>query len=212
MSKNGNGQKTNWNQRMHKQLFANFPDPKGAFVMDSSGLKNFAASWRSSLIGGVSARVGVVLAAGSVERVEFPGVVAGLESAISEAGGGEVGRRLVAERVAYLWFNRIVALRFMDVNGFTSVGVVSPAKGQVAGQPKVLADAKLGHFDSGVVDSKTASAVTGLLDGSRKSIDGRAKHTVFCWVLIVVIGTKLCLSCLNMLVTILNFDAFGFVG
>ncbi|MEI2834978.1 MAG: hypothetical protein V9G25_09420 [Acidimicrobiia bacterium] len=47
------------------------------------------------MIGEISARVGVVLAPGSVERVELPGVVAGLESAILKAGGGEVGRRLV---------------------------------------------------------------------------------------------------------------------
>ncbi|MEI2834979.1 MAG: hypothetical protein V9G25_09425 [Acidimicrobiia bacterium] len=45
----------------------------------------------------------------------------------------------------------------------------------MAGQPEALADAKLGHFDSEVVDSKTSAAVTALLDGSRKSSDGQGE-------------------------------------
>ncbi|MBN0379043.1 hypothetical protein JTM61_33960 [Pseudomonas aeruginosa] len=47
----------------------------------------------------------------------------------------------VTERVAYTWFNRFCALRFMDVNRYTRIGVVSPAEGQF--QPEILAEAKM---------------------------------------------------------------------
>lgn len=44
----------------------------------------------------------------------------------------------LAERVAYIWFNRFCALRFMDVNRYTRIGVVSPSEGQF--QPEILAE------------------------------------------------------------------------
>ena len=49
------------------------------------------------------------------------------------------GKEQVIERVAYIWFNRFCALRFMDVNRYTRIGVVSPAEGQF--QPEILAEA-----------------------------------------------------------------------
>jgi hypothetical protein len=55
----------------------------------------------------------------------------------------------VVERVAYTWFNRFCALRFMDVNRYTRIGVVSPAEGQF--QPEILAEAKMGHIDEEMV-------------------------------------------------------------
>ena len=44
-----------------------------------------------------------------------------LEGLIRERGEGQV-----VEQVAYTWFNRFTALRFMDVNGYTEIGVLSP--------------------------------------------------------------------------------------
>ena len=67
------------------------------------------------------------------------------------AGGGEKGRAAVADRVAYTWFNRIIALRFMDANGYTGIGVVSPQAGVEVGQPEILAEAKRGNIDAEVV-------------------------------------------------------------
>jgi hypothetical protein len=51
----------------------------------------------------------------------------------------------VVEKVAYTWFNRFCALRFMDVNRYTALGVVSPAEGFT--QPELLQEAKQGHID-----------------------------------------------------------------
>jgi len=134
--------------------------------MDTGLLKGFAAGARVDLIQEVGARLDLVLAAGSVARAEAPGAVAALERAV-----GKDGREAVVDRVAYTWFNRIIALRFMDANGYTGVGVVSPEPGKTTGQPQVLSDAKGGDFDSDVVSPKTQATVTALLNGTRPSSD-----------------------------------------
>lgn len=139
--------------------------------MDTSAPKMFAPKARTALIADVTARVAAVLTPTSTERVELPTAVARLERAVEEAGGGVTGRAAVAERVAYTWFNRIVALRFMDANGYTGVGVVSPPAGQTAGQPEILSRARSGVIDADVVPAATAAKVTALLDGTRRSSD-----------------------------------------
>ena len=81
--------------------------------MDTTLLKSFATSSRTELIREVAARITAVLAPGSPERVEQPRAVSELERAISVGGGGDKGKAHVADKVAYTWFNRIIALRFM---------------------------------------------------------------------------------------------------
>lgn len=140
--------------------------------METAPLKSFATWVRTALIREVAARIAVVLAPGSPQRVERPGAVAALENAVRAAGGGEAGRAAMADTVAYTWFNRIVALRFMDANGYTAAGVVSPERGREGGQPEILAEAKRGNIDGAVVTSRrTVETVTGLLDGTRRSDD-----------------------------------------
>ncbi|WP_354586743.1 BREX-1 system adenine-specific DNA-methyltransferase PglX [Janibacter sp. UYMM211] len=134
-------------------------------------MKNFATWARKGLIREVTARIAAVLASGSSERVERARAVAALEKAVTAAGGGDKGRAAVADRVAYTWFNRIVALRFMDANGYTGIGVVSPLAGVEVGQPEILAEAKRGVIDADVVRDATRKAVAGLLDGTRASGD-----------------------------------------
>jgi len=139
--------------------------------MDTAPLKSFATWARTTLIREVTARISMVLAPASPERVERPKVVAALEKAITAAGGGDEGRATVADKAAYTWFNRIIALRFMDANGYTGVGVVSPEAGLASGQPEILAEAKRGVIDSDAVGPRTIETVTGLLDGTRRSDD-----------------------------------------
>lgn len=139
--------------------------------METSALKTFATWAREALINEVSARIAAVMAPGSPERVELPKSVAALESAIKEAGSGDTGRAVVADRVAYTWFNRIVALRFMDANGYTGIGVVSPQHGIEGGQPEILAEAKRGSFDDEAVSPTVRNAVSALLNGTRPSGD-----------------------------------------
>lgn len=147
--------------------------------MHTAPLKSFATSARTELIREVGARITAVLAPGAPERVEQANAVTALERAIAGEGGGDKGKAHVADKVAYTWFNRIIALRFMDANGYTGMGVVSPAADQV-GQPEVLAAAKRGQVDEDVVKGTHLATITGLLDGTRQprpGVDARPRHT-----------------------------------
>lgn len=139
--------------------------------METAPLKNFATWARKELIREVTARIAAVLAPGSSERVEQAKAVAALEKAVTAAGGGDKGRAAVADKVAYTWFNRIVALRFMDANGYTGIGVVSPQAGVEVGQPEILAEAKRGVIDAEIVSDAVVKTVAALLDGTRASGD-----------------------------------------
>ncbi|TCC44030.1 BREX-1 system adenine-specific DNA-methyltransferase PglX [Kribbella capetownensis] len=143
--------------------------------METAPLKSFATWARTSLIREVTARIAVVLAPASPERVEQRKAVEALEKAVRAAGGGDMGKAAVADRVAYTWFNRIIALRFMDANGYTGFGVVSPQAGIETGQPEILAAAKRGTIDTAVVGGKTRETVTALLNGTRRSDDAQGE-------------------------------------
>ena len=144
--------------------------------METAPLKSFATWARTALIREVNARIAAVLAPASKERVESASAVAALERDIAAEGGGETGRDAIADKAAYTWFNRIIALRFMDANGFTGIGIVSPPRGQATGQPEVLADAKRGDIDPAAVTNKRAiEAITALLDGTRRSDDAQGE-------------------------------------
>jgi len=136
--------------------------------MDTSKLKKFAQYARRTLLDQVSGKLDVVLAPQSAARRERAQVVAELEKLISSSG-----RELVEERVAYIWFNRFCALRFMDVNRYTRIGVVSPAEGQF--QPEILAEAKMGHIDEEMVPSQIRQKILDLLAGRAPSNDSQGE-------------------------------------
>ena len=136
--------------------------------MDTKNLKGFAQSTRRSLLDQVSSKLGFVIKPESPARRESPQTVKELERIIAE-----VGEEALVDRVAYIWFNRFCALRFMDVNGYNRVGVVSPTKGQV--QPEILAEAKAGHIDGSIVGTRSSARVNGLLNGSILSQDAQAE-------------------------------------
>ena len=139
--------------------------------MDTKLLERFATSARRELLTAVDAQATAVLAPASVARSERVAAVKKLEAEIAAHG-----RMHVIDKAAYTWFNRIIALRFMDANGYTDAGIVSPAQGQAHGQPEILADAKRGNLDSEVVINKDkAEEITGLLDGTRRSTDAEGE-------------------------------------
>jgi hypothetical protein len=143
--------------------------------METGPLKSFATWARTALIREVTARIAVVLGPASLARVEQPKAVAVLEKAVTAAGGDDKGKAAVADRVAYTWFNRIIALRFMDASAYTGVGVVSPQVGVETGQPEILAEAKRGNIDTAVVGGETRETVTALLNGTRRSDDAQGE-------------------------------------
>ena len=136
--------------------------------MDTSRLKKFAQYARRSLIEQVESKLKLVLAAESESRREYPVAVAELETKLSEQNEEQL-----IEQVAYLWFNRFCALRFMDVNQYNRIMVVSPLSGQF--QPEILAEAKAGHIDEGIVNAATREKAFGLLSGSIASRNGQSE-------------------------------------
>ncbi len=130
--------------------------------MNTTELKKFAQAARRQLIEQVGARLDLVLQTDSAELREQKKAVKQLRDEIDKSS-----REAVVERIAYLWFNRFCALRFMDVNRYTRIGTVSPAEGY--SQPEILQDAKQGHIDDELqVDRKK---VFGLLGGQAVSAD-----------------------------------------
>jgi hypothetical protein len=127
--------------------------------MDTNALKKFSQAARNLLIDQVRSRLDLVLDPASPVRREHPQAMKKLDDAITREGKAQV-----IEQAAYTWFNRFTALRFMDANGFTTVGVVSPAEGQT--RPEILAEATAGNFPEG-----TPGSIAALLDGRTPSSD-----------------------------------------
>ncbi|MFK3919934.1 BREX-1 system adenine-specific DNA-methyltransferase PglX [Pseudomonas fulva] len=132
--------------------------------METTKLKKFAQAARTDLRRQVETKLIQVLHASSAARREIPQAVAQLERQIQASG-----KEQVIERVAYTWFNRFCALRFLDANGFTNPRVLTPMEGQIT--PEILAEAKMGHLDDELVAGKTREKVLDLLAGNAPSSD-----------------------------------------
>lgn len=132
--------------------------------METAKLKKFAQAARTELRRQVETKLIQVLHASSAARRENPQAVAQLERQIQESSEEQV-----IEKVAYTWFNRFCALRFLDVNGFTNPRVLTPMEGQIT--PEILAEAKMGHLDEELVTGKTREKVLDLLAGKAPSSD-----------------------------------------
>ncbi len=131
--------------------------------MDTNALKKFAQEARIRLIEQVASRFDRVIADSSVERREHPQIVKDLDKAVAKDG-----RAQVIDKVAYTWFNRFTALRFMDANGYNRVRVVSPADG--ATRPEILAEAAAGNLPDGA-----PGRIMQLLDGQIPSNDAQGE-------------------------------------
>jgi type II restriction/modification system DNA methylase subunit YeeA len=141
--------------------------------MDTSRLKKFAQFARGSLIEQVQSKLELVLADESAARREHSKAVKDLEKKLEQYENSKQGEQQLIEQVAYTWFNRFCALRFMDVNRYNRIMVVSPISGQF--QPEILAEAKAGHLDDSVFNDKARTKLQGLLSGSVPSRDGQAE-------------------------------------
>jgi hypothetical protein len=81
----------------------------------------------------------------------------------AEAGGNRVMG--VAKVVAYSWFNRLTALRYMDAIGISGdYGVVSPAEGSGTGVPECVQRARGGDFDRHIGEAARARVAQLLFD------------------------------------------------
>jgi SAM-dependent methyltransferase len=108
--------------------------------MNKSALKKFATSLRIELIEQIDNKINYLL---SLDIDNLPIVYKEHRASIQKISERyEKEQEDFIEEVAYIWFNRFVALRYMDVNAITEPMVVSPLEGQAL--PQIFNEAKNG--------------------------------------------------------------------
>ncbi|SFD21100.1 Methyltransferase domain-containing protein [Algibacter lectus] len=134
--------------------------------MNTNQLKRFAQDARIKLIDQIGAKLEKVLTTDSVALREKAGHLQKLQQAINKTSKADV-----IDTVAYTWFNRFVALRFMDVNGYQPIGVsiVSPTEGGTL--PVILQEAKQGNIAEELPVQH--QRIYDLLDGKIPSTDAQ---------------------------------------
>ena len=108
---------------------------------NTAALKVFAQQTRLKLLSQVRTKLDFVLTQDTAELRGYETEIANLNNQIALKG-----KDMVVEEVAYTWFNRVMALRFMDANGYTTPMVVTLAAGQM--RPEILQEAMGGSVDN----------------------------------------------------------------
>lgn len=107
---------------------------------NTAALKTFAQQTRSKLISLITTKMQFVLNGDTAELRGYEREIGELRRQIRDKT-----EKIVIEEVAYTWFNRVMALRFMDANGYNAPMIVTPAAGQT--RPEILQDAMSGSID-----------------------------------------------------------------
>jgi type II restriction/modification system DNA methylase subunit YeeA len=109
--------------------------------MNTNALKKFAQEARRKLLEQVGAKLEYVLHTDTPELREKADQVQKLREAIQNTS-----REQVIDKVTYTWFNRFMALRFMDANDYQPIGVrvLTPKDGYTL--PALLDEAKQGNI------------------------------------------------------------------
>lgn len=136
--------------------------------MNTSHLKRFAREARIKLIDQIGAKLEKVLTADSAELREKTGAIKKLQEAINATDKAQV-----VETVAYTWFNRLVALRFMDVNGYEPIGIKVVSPGAGATLPELLQEAKAGNIAEDL--KVNHQRIFDLLDGKIPATDAQTE-------------------------------------
>jgi len=120
--------------------------------METGKLKKFAQWARRYLRDQVGNKLEQILETDSAET-RMSRAVKELKDEVNKHG-----KEQVIEKVAYLWFNRFCAFRFMDANGYNRTAIVSPAEGMTL--PEILQEAKQGYVnDEYSIDKAKLSAL-----------------------------------------------------
>lgn len=126
--------------------------------MNTNALKKFAQEARRKLLEQVGAKLEYVLHTDTPELREKADQVQKLKEAIQRTS-----KEQIIDKVAYTWFNRFMALRFMDANDYQPIGirVLTPKDGYTL--PELLDEAKQGHIPEEL--SVKNQRIYDLLDG-----------------------------------------------
>lgn len=107
---------------------------------NTSALKTFAQQTRLKLLSLIKTKLEFILTQDTAELRGYETQIANLKTQIQAKG-----KDIVVEEVAYTWFNRVMALRYMDANDYSTPKVVTPAMGQM--RPEILQEAMSGSVD-----------------------------------------------------------------
>ena len=133
--------------------------------MNTNALKIFAQQTRKKLRELVQTKLKLVLTTDSAELRGREKDIETLKNKIALSG-----EDALVEEVAYTWFNRVMAFRFMDANGYTNPRIVTPAEGQQ--RPEILQDALSGSVQEELFIS--VDEVNDLLSGRTGVADPQA--------------------------------------
>lgn len=134
--------------------------------MNTNALKKFAQEARIKLMEQVGAKLAFVLNTDTPELREKSDQLRKLREALNKTTTEQL-----IDKVSYTWFNRFMALRFMDANDYQPLGlrVLTPKNGYTL--PELLDEAKSGHIPE-ELKVKTPR-VFDLLDGKIPSVNAQ---------------------------------------
>lgn len=125
--------------------------------MNTNQLKRFAKDARIKLLDQIGRKLEFVLNNPSQSFIDtYAAQIQSLKDKIQLTG-----REQVIEMVSYTWFNRLMALRFMDANGYTLPKVVTPLPGMT--NPEILQNALAGNIEPELILDR--QRLNDLLDG-----------------------------------------------
>jgi len=136
-------------------------------TINTSKLKSYAREARQQFITQVGARVDYLLKADSGALREREVLINELRKAVAIQG-----RITVVTEAAYRWFNRLVALRFMDVNDYADLRAVSPVGEETL--PELLSRALAGTLPDDLATDQRGQ-INDLLTGRLSSPDPQAE-------------------------------------
>ncbi|MGN0894433.1 MAG: BREX-1 system adenine-specific DNA-methyltransferase PglX [Succinivibrio sp.] len=137
--------------------------------MDFTRLKSFAPEARKTLFAQVKSSLDQAIKTDGMLHRNHPNVFNKLIEDMNKYGEDALIRK-----VAYFWFNRFCALRFMDLNGYTNSKVVSPEQ-EGSSIPGILSEARSNYFDDEVITESTKSLINNIQNGTIKSANPEAE-------------------------------------
>jgi hypothetical protein len=129
--------------------------------VNTAALKTFAPAMRLQLLEAVGRKLDLLLIS------QTPDTLSTYASQIAELRDQEANNRgQLLERVAYTWFNRLCALRYLDARGWHPFGckVLIPAT-EAESQPELLKLMRSGALPAALQNQANTSRLNGLLDG-----------------------------------------------
>jgi len=134
--------------------------------MNTNALKKFAQEARIKLLDQVGAKLEYVLNTDTPELRENGDQVKKLKEELTKTT-----KEQLIDKVSYTWFNRFMALRFMDANDYQPIGlrVVTPKNGYTL--PELLDEAKSGNIPNELKVKN--QRIYDLLDGKIPSLNAQ---------------------------------------